>query len=51
MDGAMGLDNRIWGGHLYTSAMHHFFQNASRRVLMLGMADSAHPAHHRYPVW
>jgi hypothetical protein len=54
MDGALGLDSRIWGGHLYTTATQRYFDEhngSSRRVMMMGMADSAHPAGHRFPVW
>lgn len=54
--GAYGLDNVVWGGHVYSSVMHRFnaeHNKSDERGMVLHMATSPHPhpGHHRFPVW
>eukprot|EP00041_Stephanoeca_diplocostata_P029572 m.877901 g.877901 ORF g.877901 m.877901 type:complete len:992 (-) comp23584_c0_seq4:210-3185(-) len=52
--GAFGLDNIVWGGHLYSTVQARFNAENGRtdeRAMVLHMSSSTHPAHHRFPVW
>ena len=54
--GAFGVDNIVWGGHLYSTVMDRYNAEHNRtdeRGMVLHMARSPHPhpAHHRFPVW
>ena len=58
IEAPFNLEGHIWGAHVYTSILSHYYKQAAARSgstmtrpLMLGIADASHPAAHRYPVW